>query len=79
VAFDIVKKLIEANPALPNIKNTSRPKSMGPGNPYYATDREVRAYIKSRKSGLFTKKTNTNLKKGGKRGNKTSKGEYKKN
>lgn len=66
VAFDIVKKLLEANPALPNIKNSSFPKSMGPGNPHYATDPEVRAYIKSRKSGFFTKKANTNVHKGGK-------------
>lgn len=67
VAFDIVKKLIEANPALPNIKNYSEPKPMGPGNPFYAKNPIVRSYIKSRKSGLFSKKKNTNAQKGGRR------------
>lgn len=57
-AFEIVKLLIEANPALPNIKNVDK---RGPGNPYFATNKEVRNYIRSRKSGWFTKrKENTN-------------------
>jgi ankyrin repeat protein len=65
-AFEIVKLLIEANPALPNIKNMSK---KGPGNPLFATNKEVRNYIRSRKTGWFTKrKENTNAKKvGGKR------------
>lgn len=57
-AFEIVKLLIEANPALPNIKNVDK---RGPGNPHFAVNKEVRSYIRSRKSGWFTKrKENTN-------------------
>lgn len=57
-AFDIVKILIEANPALPNIKNNSK---KGPGNPEYVKNAEVRNYIKTRKSRWFcSQKKNTN-------------------
>ena len=57
-AFEIVKLLIEANPALPDIKNVDK---RGPGNPHFAVNKEVRSYIRSRKSGWFTKrKENTN-------------------
>jgi ankyrin repeat protein len=57
-AFEIVKLLIEANPALPNIKNTDK---KGPGNPNYAINDEVRNYIRKRKTGWFTtRKVNTN-------------------
>jgi serine/threonine protein kinase len=63
-AFDIVRLLVETNPKLPDIKDFSKP-AMGPGNPTYSTDPAVRKYIKDRKSGIFTRKKNTNLKKGG--------------
>ena len=65
-AFEIVKLLIEVNPALPNIKNVDK---RGPGNPHFAKNKEVRSYIRSRKTGWFTKrKENTNVtrRKGGK-------------
>jgi len=62
-AFDIVKILIEANPALPNIKNNSK---KGPGNPEYVKNAEVRNYIKTRKSRWFcSQKKNTNKNKNG--------------
>jgi ankyrin repeat protein len=68
-AFEIVKLLIEANPALPNIRNLNK---KGPGNPVFATKKEVRNYIRTRKTGWFTKrKENTNAKKvGGTRRNR---------
>jgi len=68
-AFEIVKLLIEANPALPNIKNANK---KGPGNPVFATKKEVRNYIRTRKTGWFNKrKENTNAKKvGGTRRNR---------
>lgn len=61
-ALEIIKLLIEANPALPDMKDN---KKRGPGNPYYARDSEARTYIKERKSTLFTKRKNTNLGKSG--------------
>ena len=67
--FPIVKLLIEANPALPDIKDNS---GRGPGNRAY-TFRipEVRKYIKSRKSPFIgTRKINTNKTKGGKKSNR---------
>jgi len=57
VAFDLVKLLIDKNPALPNMKNKSK---KGPANPNYVKNASVRNYIKSRKSTLFTKRKNTN-------------------
>lgn len=61
-ALEIIKLLIEANPALPDMKDN---KKRGPGNPYYAKDSEARTYIKERKSTLFTKRKNTNVGKSG--------------
>ena len=60
----ILKLLIDRNPALTDIKNSSK---KGPGNPDYVGHGFTRRYIKTRKSGLFSKKhVNTNLV-GGKR------------
>ena len=56
-AFDLVKLLVDKNPALPNMKNKSK---KGPANPEYIKNATVRNYIKSRKSTLFTKRKNTN-------------------
>jgi hypothetical protein len=56
-AFEIIKLLIEANPALADIKDN---RGRGPGNPFHAKNSEARAYIKSKKSTLFTKRENTN-------------------
>lgn len=67
--FPIVKLLIEANPALPDIKDN---RDRGPGNRAY-THRipEIRKYIKSRKSQLIgRRKINTNKAKGGKKSNR---------
>jgi len=61
-ALEIIKLLIEANPALPDIRDKNK---KGPANPYYAKDSEARTYIKERKSTLFTKRKNTNLGKSG--------------
>lgn len=58
-AHQILKLLIDRNPALPEIKNSSQ---KGPGNPSYVGTGFTRTYIKSRKSGLFGKKhANTNM------------------
>jgi hypothetical protein len=61
-AFEIIRLLIEENPALPNIKDNS---DKGPGNKEYALKSEIRQYIKSKKSSMFSKKKNTNKMKAG--------------
>jgi len=61
-AFEIIKLLIAENPALPNIKDRS---GAGPGNKKYAFNAEVRDYIKTRKSTVFSRKKNTNRMKAG--------------
>jgi len=62
----ILKLLIDRNPALTEIRNSQK---KGPGNPAYVGYGFTRRYIKSRKSGMFSRKhNNTNLA-GGKRSN----------
>ncbi len=55
----ILKLLIDRNPALTEIRNSAK---KGPGNPAYVGYGFTRKYIKSRKSGMFGKKhQNTNM------------------
>jgi ankyrin repeat protein len=54
----LIKKLLDKNPALANIKNTN---GRGPGNPKYVEPNgKVRKYIKSRKSWMWNPHKNTN-------------------
>jgi len=54
----LIKKLLDKNPALANIKNTN---GRGPGNPKYVEPNgKVRKYIKSRKSWMWSPHKNTN-------------------